>query len=221
MEAVFVVLRSFRFESLDPIELKERAAALAKAGERLPGVLRSSACAMAPYGVINAGDLVWRLHLSYESNHFSSVESAEWKAFVEPLLEGGKQQTLIGFHRTRGKAEPASGDRVWRALIFRVENNAPLDHVRQLERDLQMFPVYIPAIKNWNLSPIVICEGDKAWTHIWEQEYDDKQGLMVDYMEHPIHWGWCDRWFDIEFPDQIVDPFVLQVTGEIDDDFIR
>jgi hypothetical protein len=220
METVFTVLRSLTLNDGTEADRERLAARLAEAGEALPGVIRSVACAMAPYGVINAGHLVWRLHLRYESDHFTVMNSVEWKRTIAPLLENVTLQTMIGFHRTRGRAESKLGKRIWRALVLRVENNAPIEHVRELERDLSLFPVYIDAIRNWNLSRITICEGDKDWTHIWEQEFDTKEGLMVDYMEHPIHWGWGDRWFDIEFPDQIVDPFVLQVTGEVAGDFI-
>ena len=43
------------------------------------------------------------------------------------------------------------------------------------------------------------------WTHLWEQEFDSVDGLQVDYMSSPVHWGYIDRWFDPEMPERIVD----------------
>ena len=41
--------------------------------------------------------------------------------------------------------------------------------------------------------------GTSAWTHVFEQEFTDVEGLMGPYLMHPIHWAVVDRWFDPEY----------------------
>ena len=65
-------------------------------------------------------------------------------------------------------------------------------------------PDDIPAIVNWALSRVVGPPSTR-WTHCWEQEYYTLDGLKVDYMMSPHHWGLIDGWFDPEMPRQIVD----------------
>jgi hypothetical protein len=42
------------------------------------------------------------------------------------------------------------------------------------------------------------------WTHVFEQEFTDVEGLMGPYLMHPIHWAVVDRWFDPECPEVII-----------------
>ena len=77
------------------------------------------------------------------------------------------------------------------------------------ERDLLEMPAHVPAIVNWRLSRAIPLDWSKsavpAWTHVWEQEYEQLEGLTVDYMVHPHHWAHVDRWFDPESGSQIID----------------
>ncbi|WP_306306846.1 Dabb family protein [Nocardia brevicatena] len=65
-------------------------------------------------------------------------------------------------------------------------------------------PQHIPTIRSWQLSRVRHAAGASEWTHVWEQEFDDLDGLLGPYMNHPIHWAHVDRFFDPESPDLIV-----------------
>ncbi|HEY2076274.1 MAG TPA: hypothetical protein VGH53_08045 [Streptosporangiaceae bacterium] len=43
-----------------------------------------------------------------------------------------------------------------------------------------------------------------VWSHAWEQEYRDVDGLLGGYLRHPFHWTCTDRWFGCEVPTLIV-----------------
>jgi hypothetical protein len=104
-----------------------------------------------------------------------------------------------------GAAAPGLTDGIYRILLLAVAPSAPEPAVRQLETELMAMPRYIDAIRNWRLSRVTNAGGARAWTHVWEQEYDDLDGLTGPYMTHPYHWARVDRWFDPECPDHIVD----------------
>jgi hypothetical protein len=90
---------------------------------------------------------------------------------------------------------------VWRTLLFRVRPEACSEHVAALERDLLRMPAYMPTIRNWQLSRVT---SPSAWTHVWQQEFACVEDLQGEYLTHPFHWGWVDRWFDPEFPEWTV-----------------
>ncbi|MYB10686.1 MAG: Dabb family protein [Acidimicrobiia bacterium] len=101
-------------------------------------------------------------------------------------------------------ADPSFAGEIKRTLLLRVEPDAPANSVAAFERDLMAMPDHIPAIVNWALSRVV-GPPTSPWTHCWEQEYYTLDGLKVDYMMSPHHWGLIDGWFDPEMPRQIVD----------------
>ncbi len=65
-------------------------------------------------------------------------------------------------------------------------------------------PRYVRTITSWQLSRVERAIGASPWTHVFEQEFTDVEGLMGPYLMHPIHWAYVDRWFDPECPDVIV-----------------
>jgi Stress responsive A/B Barrel Domain len=65
-------------------------------------------------------------------------------------------------------------------------------------------PRYVPAMTAWQLSRVVESVGTTAWTHVFEQEFTNVEGLMGPYLMHPIHWAVVDRWFDPECPEVII-----------------
>jgi len=101
-------------------------------------------------------------------------------------------------------ADPSFAGEIKRTLLLRVEPDAPANSVAAFERDLMAMPDHIPAIVNWALSRVV-GPPTSRWTHCWEQEYYPLDGLKVDYMMSPHHWGLIDGWFDPEMPRKIVD----------------
>jgi hypothetical protein len=93
---------------------------------------------------------------------------------------------------------------VYRTLLLRVAPEVPAATVISFERELALMPRHIPAIRAWQLSPVDEAIGATAWTHVFEQEFADIDGLMGPYLMHPIHWAVIDRWFDPETTDVIV-----------------
>jgi len=180
----------------------------------MPGV---SSCWIAPVleGVaINAGQIVWRMEFQTEREAQAIQLDPQWSSRVAPLLHDA-EITTVGYCIAHS-AVRAVGSGIWRALIFRVRPEGFPDAAKALEAGLLLFPKYIPAIRSWALSNVSTIEGPKAFTHVWEQEFDSVVGLTKDYMVSPLHWGVVDAWFDAESPDYVVDPQLIQVVGQID-----
>ncbi|WP_067544313.1 Dabb family protein [Nocardia crassostreae] len=98
--------------------------------------------------------------------------------------------------------------RVKRTLLLTVRSGTPDEVVEQFESDLMAMPTHIAAIQSRSLSRIT---GDSRWTHAWEQEFADVDGLNGDYLLHPYHWTHVDRWFDPEIPTSIVKPDIAHL----------
>jgi hypothetical protein len=88
--------------------------------------------------------------------------------------------------------------------LLRVLPDADAITRGRFEDELSSMPHYIPAIRAWQLSRVDDAIGASQWTHVFEQEFCDLDGLMGPYLMHPIHWAVVDRWFDPECPEVIV-----------------
>ncbi len=53
-----------------------------------------------------------------------------------------------------------------------------------------MMPRFVPTIQAWQLSRVDEAIGTTQWTHVFEQEFTDVDGLMGPYLMHPVHWLW-------------------------------
>jgi Stress responsive A/B Barrel Domain len=93
---------------------------------------------------------------------------------------------------------------VYRTLLLRVRPDADEETVARFEHELSSMPHYVSTIRAWQLSRVVEPVGDAPWTHVFEQEFSDVEGLLGPYLMHPIHWAVVDRWFDIETTDVVV-----------------
>jgi hypothetical protein len=100
-----------------------------------------------------------------------------------------------------GVREPDLRNGTWRTLMLRVRPEASKQHIAQLEKDLLGMPEYMAGIRNWNLARVT---SNSVWTHVWQQEYAQLGDLLGEYLLHPFHWGFVDRWFDPEFPEWTV-----------------
>jgi hypothetical protein len=212
------VFVSLRMVALPPDREADRdavVAAVRAAAVALPG-LRSSWVAPVTAGVtINAGSLVWRATFGTEAEALAAPLTPAWRTGVAPALEGA-QVSGVGYRVTRSAVRPA-GPGIWRALVFRVMPHGFPETAAQLEAGLLLLPQHVPAIRSWALNPVSAVEGPKAYTHVWEQEFDSVEGLTGDYMRAPVHWGLVDSWFDADCPQYVVDPHVIQVVGDIDE----
>lgn len=207
---------SLRLIALPPEREAEREAFAARLQAAAANLSAVRSCWIAPVSsvaVINAGHVVWRMTFVSEREALAVVLDPAWRGAVAALLDGA-EVTHVGYRMTRCAVAPAGGG-IWRALVFRVMPEGFPDGTSALERGLLMMPGNVTTIRSWALSPVSLCEGPKAYTHVWEQEFDSLDGLTGEYMTHPIHWGHVDAFFDAESPEYIVDPQLIQVVGTI------
>ena len=211
---MFVWLRMITLPPDRQGEADAVAAALRDTADSLPGIRSSWVAPVSPVAVINAGQVVWRAVFGSEAEALAAPLTPQWRSGIAPVL-ADTQVTAVGYRVTRSGVREG-GPGIWRALVLRVMPHGYPQAVAELEAGLLLFPEHIPAIRSWALSPVSTVEGPKAFTHVWEQEFDALEGLTVDYMHAPIHYGLVDAWFDAEQPQYVVDPHVIQVVGTID-----
>ncbi len=130
-----------------------------------------------------------------------------------PLPAGADAVPLetVAAHR-----EPYDGPRVKRTLLLTVAAGTPAHVVEQFERDTAAMPDHIGSIRSWALSRVdtSVPGASTRWTHVWEQEFADVDGLVGDYLLHPYHWTHVDRWFDGEVPGHVVEPAIAHLYRE-------
>lgn len=212
---MFVALRIVTLPDGREGEAGTVAAAIGAKAATLPGIRSSWAAPVVAGATINAGHIVWRMIFATEAEALRAPGAAVWAETIAPLLAGAQVAT-IGYRLARPTVH-RTGAGIWRALIFRVMPNKPLDLVRRLEEATLLLPRHVPQIRSWALSPVAFTEGPKAFTHVWEQEFDAVADLTGPYMTSPAHWGIADAFFDAEYPEYIVDPQLIQTVGAIGD----
>lgn len=173
-------------------------------------MVQRSLCAPALEGSFNAGDLIWHLQFADAAAQRACTAQAHWRERIEPLLADRRRIVRVDgalYESGRGGARrPDLRQGIYRVALFAVDEHAPAAAVEACEADLLTMPEHLPTMLNWTLSRASSAAGSRRWTHVWEQEYAEAKALLVDYMIHPVHWGYVDRWFDPECPERIVDP---------------
>lgn len=149
-------------------------------------------------GSRNGGDVLVHLRFADE-NSWCSVEPELIRVLADPAVT-----RVIGATYEGQSTRRDSSGTVYRALLLRVSPGTPADAVARFEAELLSMPRYVDTILAWQLSRVIAAEGSTAWTHVFEQEFTDVDGLMGPYLMHPIHWAVVDRWFDPECTDVIV-----------------
>lgn len=142
-------------------------------------------------GSWGAGDYTW--DSAPDARTPANLESLPGVARVDVV-----RYTPIG----GGLRNPNLTNGVKRTLLLRVWPGTEAARVERFEQELLQMPHYMIGIRNWSLGR---CEPGSAWTHVWQQEFADAADLLGEYLMHPYHWAWVDRWFDPEHPDRIVD----------------
>jgi hypothetical protein len=168
-------------------------------------------------GVLNGGDFIWHLQFADQSAYRACLAQPHWRANVEPLFNGGtfKRFESAAYPGELSGARPVKLARgVYRTLILTVKPGTSAEFTARFEKELAGMPKYISSIKNWQLSHVSQAQGLRQWTHVWEQEYENLQGLTGPYMDHPFHWGLVDRWFNPECSNWIVDKVVCHTYCE-------
>lgn len=163
-------------------------------GTTLPG-LRNISFGRNLAGCWGAGDYTVDLQFAADASGSGSADRLA-------QLPGVSRADHVVYRRLAG-GQRATGlkNGIWRTLLLCVRPDASSDRVTALERDLLQMPAYMAGIRNWQLSRVT---SDSDWTHVWQQEFDSAGDLLGEYLMHPFHWGWVDRWFDPEFPEWTV-----------------
>ncbi|BBX27809.1 hypothetical protein GCM10009632_03500 [Mycolicibacterium alvei] len=167
--------------------------ALRAAAER-SGALRALVEPTLP-GSRNGGDILVHLRFANEADWEKSDFD---EALTDPAISRVNGVTYQGAPIRR------SSGTVYRALLLRVPPEVEAETIAAFESELSMMPRYVPTITAWQLSRVEQTIGTSEWTHVFEQEFTDVDGLMGPYLMHPIHWAVVDRWFDPETTDIIV-----------------
>jgi hypothetical protein len=150
-------------------------------------------------GVRNGGDVL--LHLRFDAPaQWSSAATAFDTIMADPAVQRVNGATYTGRPIT-AREIPAT---VYRTLLLRVQQGTDEATVARFEDDLRLLPRYVTSICTWQLSRVESAVGTSPWTHVFEQEFCDVDGLMGPYLMHPIHWAYVDRWFDPECSEVIV-----------------
>ncbi|KUI14768.1 stress responsive protein [Mycolicibacterium acapulense] len=150
-------------------------------------------------GVRNGGDILVHLRFA-DADEWSSVATS-----FDALLDRSNVARVNGATYTGDPsvARDMSAS-VYRTLLLRVQPDTDEATVARFEDDLRLLPRYVTSVGTWQLSRVDSAVGASPWTHVFEQEFRDLDGLTGPYLMHPIHWAYVDRWFDPECSDVIV-----------------
>lgn len=151
-------------------------------------------------GSRNGGDLLLHLRFADVAQWTGMAEEFE-TALADPAITRVNGAGYTGFPTA---IDGRSAGTVYRALLLRVQPDCDQKHLSRFEEDLTRLPAYVSTISAWQLSRPDHTVGSTGWTHVFEQEFSDADGIMGAYLMHPIHWAVVDRWFDPECPDAIV-----------------
>lgn len=189
--------------------------------DRVLGELRAAASAVGALrwvvkptlpGSRNGGDIL--IHLRFASaDHWHSAAAIFTSVLANSAVTRVNGASYPG-EPVRCNTAPGT---VYRALLFRVLPETDAATVACFERELSLMPRYVATIRAWQLSRVTEAVGDNAWSHVFEQEFSDVEGLMGPYLMHPIHWAVVDRWFDPETPDVIIRDRVCHSFCTMDD----
>jgi hypothetical protein len=149
------------------------------------------------------GDLVWHLHFADEAAWRASGAEAALDLIAADPAVAELDAAAYAIERFKVR-DPGLSHGVYRTLFIGVDAEAPAAIQTQFADELAGMPDYIPEIVNWAMNTTVASRGQRPWTHVWEQEFATVDGLVGPYMTSAYHWGFVDRWFDHEMPEQIV-----------------
>jgi hypothetical protein len=149
---------------------------------------------------INGGDLIWRA--SFAAGRGPS--EAEIRALErDPAITQLDWATFES--QAAGEPAPQTPGGIYRCLLLATPEDLFEGVLQQFDDETVRMPDHIRTILRWTLGRVTAGGGARRWTHVWEQEYADLEGFTGEYMMNPYHWGFIDRWYDIESPERIVD----------------
>jgi hypothetical protein len=185
---------------------------LLNAAGNAPGVVRADILPTHE-GVYHGGDVIWHVQFADEAawRGWTGVQRAKLAALpgvihVESVAYAGKPQ---------GMRRPDLVNGAYRVALWCGSHNPTPERTAAFDTDVLAMPRHVGKILNWQLSRVVEASGKRQWTHIWEQEYQEISGLHVDYMNHPFHWGFVDRWFETQDDGWLIDPYVCHTYADL------
>jgi hypothetical protein len=202
--AVFKVTRLVHLDSQDDASVASVSARIRDEVGEVP----ANRIVVAPTlpGARNGGDVL--VHLEFpDAGGWERIRDA-----VDGSIRENGARHVDGVEYSGGGADMSwTGSRVtgakptvYRSLLLKVDDETEPAVVDKFERELLTMPRYVNSMLSWQLSRVTSATGASRWTHVWEQSFVDLDGLLGAYMHHPVHWGYVDRWFDPECPEQIV-----------------
>jgi len=189
-------------EGAEPLVLAER---LSHTADKSPLVLKSALEPTLPEAAAG-GDYIWRMQFAGERDYQAWLADAGREAasiLNDPALL--RHVDAVDYEDGRAGSKRPLDRGVYRLLLINVNNAPDLASVARFECETYEMGLYIPGIVRWRISPVKEASGARPWTHIWEQEYQDLDGLLKSYMLHPHHWAWMNRWYDPECVEHMID----------------
>jgi hypothetical protein len=171
----------------------------ARAVRELPGVL-SSDVDLDLTDSFGGGDATWDLEVDVPLEELPAVQAltTPGSAALRACERVALQPVLTG-------SDPFDGPRLKRTLLLGVDPSTPDAVVEQFELSMAAMAEHVSAIRSWALSRVDPTRSTGPWTHAWEQEFADLDGLRRGYLRAPYHLTAVERWFDHEIPGAIVD----------------
>lgn len=169
-------------------------------------------------GVYNGGDAIFRATFADKAAADAAFASEGWSAartlLADPsvTVHTDRADFPTGEH---GGENPGKG--VYRVALFRASVRPTPERLAAFGIQTASLAHYIKSIRRWQIGIAEEAGGLHAWTHVWEQEYRDLDGLLGPYMLHPAHWAHVERWFDPEYGEWLVDPLLVHSFCAIDE----
>jgi hypothetical protein len=209
---MFNVLRliTWRADSSDT-ERSQASDTLSAAMAALPMIQRSLLSPTLTAVSRNGGDLMWHLRFENQHEYESCLQHPIWRDNVEPLLNSPLVGHIEGgaYHvRRRGIRSPNLRNGLYRAVLVTVEPGTPPELVERYETEMATMPDYCTGIRNWSMNALHTSFGERRFTHIWEQEFQDLSAFAPykgEYFSHLVHASHIDLWYDPESPYRIID----------------
>jgi hypothetical protein len=191
-------------------------AGLRIAAAALPGLVAMLAAPTLP-GVYNGGDAICRLSFADKAACDAALASLAWAPAAALLADRAivTSADTVGFE-SGASGGASDGARLYRVALFCANVRPDPERLAAFAADTLTMPDHVRSIRRWQLSTADRSEGTRPWTHVWEQEYPDLDGLNGPYMMHPVHWAHVERWFDTEYPEHLVDPVLVHTFCAID-----
>jgi len=189
-------------EGTDPVALADR---LSDTADKSRHVLKSALDSTLPEAAAG-GDYIWRMQFAGERDYRAWQDDAGREAasiLNDPALL--RHVDAVSYDEGRSGSKRHLDRGVYRLLLISVDNTPDLASIARFEFETYEMGLYIPGIVRWRISQVKEASGARPWTHIWEQEYQDLDGLLKSYMLHPHHWAWMNRWYDPECVEHMID----------------